>query len=638
MRLRRVLAILAATMVAVAECAAIEVWTASIMTPIFDGPDYSGRHDPKCTVLIVGARNGYFSGQVVLSSRTPLAGVRAKMSDLRRVDGSELIPASGVRIRYALPTGSQYDARKLFPGLKTVRRFEALSPVSPESATVQPVWITVGIPADVPAGTYSGTLSIVAGETISVPVVLKVSGWTAPAPADFTIHAGVMQSPDSVAMQYGVPLWSERHWQLLAQSMDLLGQLGNKVVFLTTICQTHIGNEQSMLRLIRQGDGTYRPDLSIMERYLDLYTKHVGKPDVVCLYAWDLFCGGGYFSQKEQKPEAVPVSVVEPDGRIGTVETPPYATPEAESLWKPVMAAIHQMLVRRGLGEKTITIGIAGDVRPSKEVVAFFRAVAPFARWLVHSHGFAAEIAGTRVGYISHVWGCGRAPQLPNTRWHGWNNPVLVTIFPREGGNNFPVSPPLWTNGHLGTYHTLAEICTIYNLRGFGRIGLDFWPVLDSKSGRSSILNRFPISGRWHQLSVSTATAMLVEPGPDGPLATVRFENLREGMYEAEARIAVERAVAANYPPAAAPAGRGVAATTQPVRTGARLPDDVAARLQGVLDERVNLLLAATRGKEAKGWQWFVQEVDWRGMREKLFAAAAEAVRLGGGAPGRAAQ
>jgi hypothetical protein len=37
----------------------------------------------------------------------------------------------------------------------------------------------------------------------------------------------------------------------------------------------------------------------------------------------------------------------------------------------------------------------------------------------------------------------------------------------------------------------------------------------------------------------------LIAPGPDGPLATVRYEMFREGLQEAEARLVIEKALVA---------------------------------------------------------------------------------------------
>ena len=83
-----------------------------------------------------------------------------------------------------------------------------------------------------------------------------------------------MQSPDSLALQYNVPLWSEEHWKLIDQSFTLLSQVGTREVFVPLICETHHGNEQTMVRWIKDpstgsgpgGGNGYKYDYSIAEK------------------------------------------------------------------------------------------------------------------------------------------------------------------------------------------------------------------------------------------------------------------------------------------------------------------------------------------------------------------------------------
>jgi hypothetical protein len=77
------------------------------------------------------------------------------------------------------------------------------------------------------------------------------------------------QSPESLAMHYKVPMWSERHWELIEQSFQQLGRIGNKTVHLRLICRTNFGDSESMVRWVPQQDGGYKYSFSIFERYLD---------------------------------------------------------------------------------------------------------------------------------------------------------------------------------------------------------------------------------------------------------------------------------------------------------------------------------------------------------------------------------
>ena len=48
-----------------------------------------------------------------------------------------------------------------------------------------------------------------------------------------------------------------------------------------------------MVRWIKQPDGSYKHDFTILQKYLDMVVKIQGKPKVVCLYVWDTYLEGG---------------------------------------------------------------------------------------------------------------------------------------------------------------------------------------------------------------------------------------------------------------------------------------------------------------------------------------------------------
>ncbi|MBM4041806.1 MAG: hypothetical protein FJ290_25185 [Planctomycetes bacterium] len=142
------------------------------------------------------------------------------------------------------------------------------------------------------------------------------------------------------------------------------------------------------------------------------------------------------------------------------------------------------------------------------------------------------------------------------------------------------------------------------NYSGLGRAGFDFWPVLGKDSIRGGVKHSATVAARyppcWDQLNIDRATENLVAPGPAGPVPTERFENVREGMLEAEARVFIERALLD-------PAQR------------AKLGDELAGRLQKTLDERAWRIRGACIG--GVGYE----AADSEAFRIELFAAAAEA-------------
>ena len=574
-----------------------QVWNACPLTAVF-APDYGDPNEPLRPIRLVGVRKGAFSGQVVVGSDAPLKGLQAQMSALERGDAA--IPPEAVQVRFALPDGSERGVQQRYPGIRDVKRFDALRQTPPaevpvlHGGAVQPVWITVNVPADANAGIYAGELAIRRSgkELARVPVELKVCDWALPDPKEFVSHVGLIQSVESVALRYGVPMWSERHLQLIERSLELMAQVGSDVVIVPLMARHHFGKE-GLVRWVRKGDGAFFYDYRVFDRYMDLVQKHL-KLEVVCLYLWDHnHAAGAYFGKKTRRKAPVPVSVLDPvTDEVGEMDGPIHGTPESEAFWKPVLDELRARLHRRGVADEAIMVGMASDVRPTKAETAALQKIAPYARWVLHSHGFATQLNGVPVGYIAHVWGTRGVPDPAAARQYGWQRRPIVTVFPRYGSS--PTT--LFAHSPLGTYAMVVEAMLMANYRGVGRIGADFWPVLKGPRGRMrTIISAY---SSWAQMSLTHAVPSVLAPGPDGAIATVRFELLRQGVQEAEARVFIEKALADK-------------------QRRARLGDDLATRCQALLDERARVFNAYRHA-----WAWYPAS-GAQARSEKLFAAAA---------------
>ncbi|MHC4915460.1 MAG: glycoside hydrolase domain-containing protein [Planctomycetota bacterium] len=570
--------------------------------------DYGDPNEPLRPVTLSGARRSVLSGQVVVSSSAPIRGLRVSASDLRAsgVEGS--IPAAAVAVSFPLPDGPR--------GRRNPICFETLSPKAPTEVAVepsgkgavQPVWISVRVPEKAGPGTYSGKLTISAAgaAAVEVPISLKVHDWLMPEPRDFVSHVGLVQSPETVAEHYKVEMWSDRHWKLIEKSFQMMGELGSDVVFLPLIRRTHFGNEHSMVRWVRNGKG-YKHDFSLVEKYLDTAIRHLGKPEVVCLYCWEPFTGSNYFGKPGKTSRGMPFTILDPaTGKLEEAEGPKWGTPEVREFWKPVMDGMREILRKRGL-EKAMMVGTAGDSRPNKNAVEDLKAVAPNADWVLHSHGYAEALFGSRVGHMCDVWNSPVAPDPSKKRLYGWKNPFIRATFPRAGSRTMESirigSPP-------AQYMLSLEGMQAAGIRGFGRMGADFWSLRPRNSkgrGRAyNMLGRYPESG-WAQLNLENSATYVLTPGPEGALPTVRFEMIRAAAQTVEARVFLERLLLDA-------GGRG------------KLGEERAARIQKLLDERTRVTLYARK----RGWKWFLSS-GWQARDDALFAAAAEAAKATAG-------
>jgi hypothetical protein len=75
-------------------------------------------------------------------------------------------------------------------------------------------------------GVFSGAVAVEsAGPIVGLPVELSVSGWRVPDPEDWRTWTEMIQSPDTLALEYDVPLWSDRHFELIGASFRRLREL-----------------------------------------------------------------------------------------------------------------------------------------------------------------------------------------------------------------------------------------------------------------------------------------------------------------------------------------------------------------------------------------------------------------------------
>jgi len=620
-----------------------QVWNSQSMQQDFD-LDYGDAFEPLRPVKIIGSRGGVFSGKVVVGSDRPIKGLKARITDLTSDKGGGKIAASAVKVRYALPTGSEPVTEAHYPVPAAL--LDGLSDTAPPVVEVRtkpggqwsfgavcPVWVTVAVPADARPGDYTGKLTITAegaSKAVEVPVELNVSRWLVPKPSEFRTIVDLIESPESVAMHYEVPIYSDKHFRLLEKSLEQMGHVGNWTVHIPLICNTNLGNEQTMVRWIRKGDGTYKFDFSPMDKYLDIAEKHMGKPRIVFVIVWDFFLGiAGRASVHPQiqavlppGDEDIPVSILDEATQQVSMGTVGRYDDKGEAAWKALVAEMMEHLKKRGL-DKAVLVGMADDVYPSAEIVNFWKELLPGAAWGRYGH-FELETWGTPfapVGYQAHAF----APDWGITPEYGWKRPDRTALYFRTGA--FYLDLP-WHTIPWDIARLVGELNIQGPRRGFGRIGLDFWPVLKNARGQAvkSIQGRYPKSF-WRQLDMMVHC--LLPPGPDGAMATGKLEMMREGLQETEARIFLESVL------------------TDPAQRK-RLSDSLAGKAQQVLDERVRALAIGLENQPLAGFatnpkpwldgygagdyragqaaifrQWYM-ESGWQGRSEKLFAVAAE--------------
>ncbi len=567
-----------------------QVWTAPVYQELRPA-DYGDPCDSPGRISLCTGRGGVVSGQAVASSDAALSGLKAVASDLT---GPGKIPAAAIQLRYARLGCNRWGRPR---GI-----FLELEEFPLETGTVQPVWVTVRVPRDAKPGEYKGkvTLSAAGQKAVDVLIALRVVDWEVPDPKNFeNSFLEFIQSPESVALQYKVKMWSEEHWKLLDRTFKLLGEVGNKVVYVTAQHKTHFGNPRSMIRYVKSGSGKYdyKPDFSIVEKYLDLAVKHWGKVPVVGLYIWRSTWETGNFAGAGPRGDRkILITVKDPKtGALSSAEGPAWGTPECAKFWKPVIDGMKKLCADRGIG-KSLMMGQSGDYTPTDTALADLDKASGGLLWIHHSHvtrtalgNMGGQPTGPRrwkrggkdgktypVGMVARAWGGDGAHKDPDFgRGYGWKNrigpwrtvtrevfndhPLPMLRFRLEAMVTNVIHPP-----HVGGNKD-------YGTHGIGRMGADFWTVLTDKRGRKRMLcARYPETA-WGQLSINCCGPFFLRPGRDGAIGTAQIEMFRESAQEIEARTVIEKALADEA-------------------KKAKLGKELAERAQEVLDNRTRVI------------------------------------------------
>ena len=490
--------------------AGFQVRNSDILNPSDRESDLTAQPDVLGPMAIVAARNGAFSGKVIIGSAQAIRGLKATCGELKSASGT--IPASAIQVRYGVSWGSDMDKAPKPPGLDILLESPPKEVSPGKNGALAAVWVTVHVPANAVAGEYTGQLVVEAdgGKPVSVPVAVKVADFALPNTQDYRTWIDMIESPDSLAIEANVPLWSDKHWELIAKSMAFMGQTGCRIAYVPLIVHTNLGNEQSMVRWVKKGD-KYEYDYSIMDKYLDTVEKHMGKPKMVVFQAWEIYLtdqvepipeadgeNGWQTYLRNQRPvrralrgKGPGVTVFDPStGKTDIEYVGPYADPKSKAIWRPIFDYLHKDLAKRGY-ESAMMLGLSSDMEPGKADVSFLKEVSGDLPWVTQSHGGSGTgikapnvqyssnglEGGGRVGYATNVWDVKFNDDPLKDHMYGWKLPYLIAQHDRFG--YFNLFPP-----------TTLRCESEFEITGAARHGADRGGLLGRHPGQARAARR----------------------------------------------------------------------------------------------------------------------------------------------------
>jgi len=290
------------------------------------------------------------SARALLYSPSPSAGALTVS-----IDGGE-----ARYVRYVL-TDSQRScgAHDFSLPVRTVADVIDLDGALPlEARSVRPVWCSLTVPADAPAGlqTHRLTVSDAAGhEVASLTLTLDVCDRTLPPPARWAFHTDFWQQPYALSRYEGLGRWSPEHLDALRPYMRQLARAGQKVV--TAILFYEPWGDQShdkfdpMVQTVRRADGSWKFSYDIFDRYVAMMADCGISGQINCfsMIPWDMS-----FRYLD-----------EASGEYRYLQTQ-TDTPEYNDLWSSFLTDFAAHLKERGLFDKTC---IAMDERGLKAML-----------------------------------------------------------------------------------------------------------------------------------------------------------------------------------------------------------------------------------------------------------------------------
>lgn len=363
--------------------------------------------------------------------------------------------------------------------------------------TTQPIWLSIKVPENINQGIYKGSIKVIGKKTTVLPIRVQVLNKTLPAPSKWKHDLDLWQHPAAIARVHQVPLWSDRHFELMKSYYKMLANAGQKTITASIVDepwghQTY-DDYPSLIKWTKKKDGTWKYDYQFFDEYVAFVMATGINRQINCysMVPWKI--AFTYFDENLQK------EVVFKDA-IGT--------PQYNDFWKPMLIDFARHLKQKGWFNKTY---IAMDERPMpamKAVIELLKSVDQ--NWKIALAGeYHDEIEADIDNYcIASKWDFPE-PVLQKRKNEGKIS-TWYTCCTEPYPNGFTFSSPaesVW----LGWYTARK------NMDGYLRWAYNSWtknPLTDTR------FTAWP-AGDTYQIY-------------PGPLTSVRFEKLIEGIQDFE--------------------------------------------------------------------------------------------------------
>jgi hypothetical protein len=455
------------------------------------------------------------NAMILVWSPETLKQVRFVLSDLHNQQG-DAIHKHHLRlymVRYVV-SDFPYGARELFcdesPTTQAYLmpdRFETFDRFDVPGKTVRPVWLSIDIPREKVAGTYTGVIEVHSEkDTAALTLTLTLQNQVLPQPSAWKYRLDLWQNPWVIAWKYNLEPWSDQHILLLREHLKLYVEAGGKYITTYAVHSPAVDNsyilEGAMIEWRKQKDGGWKFDYSIFDKYVQL-ALDAGIDKAITIYTplpWeDRFrfldeASGNYVYERW----------------LPTSDT-------FQTNWHVFLTDLQKHLQQKGWLDITYLSFNENALEPTLAALKVIKGHSK--NWRITYAGDWHKELDLLVDDYSLHHGRESRPEVVQQRAaRGQHTTYYVSCIPAVP-NTFVFSPP--TEGRWISWYATA-----YGYDGFMRWAYDAWPADPARDARHVL---------W-----SAGDSYLVYPGGT---SGIRFEKLREGIVDFEKiRILKEKA------------------------------------------------------------------------------------------------
>jgi hypothetical protein len=599
----------------------LSAWPVGALERTFplDQPPRDAARKAKAGWQLCAAGGEYVTFQIGLRTDVKLADVEATVEPLRGPKGE--IPSEAFQVRWVGLVPVPHDAFSM----SGAERPEYVPGWYPDPLTEQPPWngsnppraagmhLTFFVPPKTAAGVYRGRVTVrVKGKSQAcMPVTLEV--WPFAIPRRPSFHVTNWFQLDCVTKWHRCDPWSERHWRLLdLYAKEMAAHRQDVITTPTLIGNFHNSDPMTLVDAVREKDGSYRFDLRRLERWVKLFDAHGFR----YFEMWHLAAQG-------HGKTAPPFGVYDTaKGKRVSYDKLAVTSPTYRQIVGAFLDEMSKWLDKRGLSDRFL-LHVFDEPRKDQwphyaRLSAFYRQHAPKLKHidaistseLITQFGGDVDIPVPLTPHLADdayyqqrargKTGSGPfCPEDPNGRLR--NRRARANDARRK--TDLTRFPPVWWYTCCGPSERYANrfvfmplICPrilqwqafVLGISGYLHWGYNFWHRLGQNASGWPGINVYADHTlvnpyREHPARWGVGDACIVYPDPQwwldkGPVSSLRYEAMREGLQDYELLRMLEDAVTAG-------AGKGGPSRAEVVRTGRRLLAQVRGPIAGSLTD-----------------------------------------------------